>query len=233
MVGLTYLVGSTSALAAHDRPTSSGCGIDRRCLLRTTFATLATTTTTTTATNAQAASNTVNRSDGYTVQHTDREWSYMLSGAQYNVLRQGGTERQKSSILNTFTSTANVGTYVCAGCNTPLFQSADKFSSNTGWPSFASGLVSVETEDLDPFRATLDGREVRCGTCGGHLGDVFNDGWLFVGTRAAKTGQRFCIDGAALIYKPADTDSGEDVYGDTPPPNKVINYEAAMYRNPR
>ena len=222
MLGLTFVVTLTSALAParHTR-------MDRRCLLHTTFAALATATATTSVAHA---ANLKSRSDGYAVQRTEREWAYVLSGAQYNILRQGGTERQKSSILNTFT-TANVGTYACAGCGTALFSSADKFSSNTGWPSFASSLAGVEVEDLDPVRATLDGREVRCRTCGGHLGDVFNDGWIYVGSSAAKTGKRYCIDGAALIYKPED--GGPDVYGDEPPPNKVIRYEPTMYRDPR
>ncbi len=158
------------------------------------------------------------------------EWcmQYILSGAQYNILRKGGTERQKSSILNTFTN-ANVGIYTCAGCNTPLFSSADKFSSGTGWPSFSTALEGVEEEELDPIRATLDGKEVRCATCGGHLGDLFNDGWIYRGTSAAKMGKRYCIDGAALIFKPEG--GGEDVFGDIPPPNKVIKYEQSMYRD--
>jgi len=176
------------------------------------------------STVAQAKS----RTDGYGVQHTDREWSYILDGAQYNILRQGGTERQKSSILNTFSSD-NVGTYICAACNTPLFMSDAKFSSGTGWPSFASATSDVEVEQMDPIRATLGGRELRCQTCGGHLGDVFNDGWIYVGTEAAKTGQRYCIDGAALIFKPKD--GGEDVIGSTPPPNKSIQYQSSMYRD--
>jgi peptide-methionine (R)-S-oxide reductase len=153
---------------------------------------------------------------------------YILSGAQYNILRKGGTERQKSSILNTYT-TENVGTYVCAGCNTPLFSSADKFSRGTGWPSFSTALSGVEEEVLDPIRATLDGKEVRCFICGGHLGDLFNDGWIYRGTSAARTGKRYCIDGAALIFKPEG--GGEDVFGDMPPPNRVIRYEQSLYRD--
>jgi peptide-methionine (R)-S-oxide reductase len=217
---LLLVVASSSALALEVTN-------NRRRLIQNTFATLATTTATTAAARAASLKS---RTDGYAVQHTGREWAYILSGAQYNILREGGTERQKSSILNTFT-TANVGTYTCAGCDTPLFSSADKFSSNTGWPSFASALDGVEVEDLDSVRATLDGREVRCRTCGGHLGDLFNDGWLYVGSTAAKTGKRYCIDGSALIFKPVD--GGEEVFGDVPSPNKVIMYEAAQYREPR
>ena len=225
------------ALELHPTPsssssTSSSSPLQRRQLLRNAFvASLASTTTCTAATTtaAVAATSSKSRTDGYAVQHTEREWAYILSGAQYNILRRGGTERQKSSILNTFTSSSNVGTYVCAGCDTPLFQSDDKFSSGTGWPSFASALPGVEIQQLDPIRATFDGREVRCGTCGGHLGDLFNDGFIYVGTKAATTGQRYCIDGAALIFKPQD--GSGDIMGDMPPPNKVIQYQPSMYRD--
>jgi peptide-methionine (R)-S-oxide reductase len=215
MIALTCFIGRTSSLAILP---------DRRRILKN--AVVAVVATTCTAAPALATS-TKSRSDGYAVQHTEREWSYLLGGAQYNILRQGGTERQRSSILNTFTS-ENVGTYVCAGCDTPLFSSQDKFSSGTGWPSFAAALEKVEEEELDPLRATLAGREVRCRTCGGHLGDLFYDGWVYIGTSAAKTGKRYCIDGAALIFKPVD--GGKDVFGDMAPPNKSIQYEQSLYR---
>jgi peptide-methionine (R)-S-oxide reductase len=215
MIALTCFIGRTSSLAILP---------DRRRILKN--AVVAVVATTCTAAPALATS-TKSRSDGYAVQHTEREWSYLLGGAQYNILRQGGTERQRSSILNTFTS-ENVGTYVCAGCDTPLFSSQDKFSSGTGWPSFATALEKVEEEELDPLRATLAGREVRCRTCGGHLGDLFYDGWVYIGTSAAKTGKRYCIDGAALVFKPVD--GGKDVFGDIAPPNKSIQYEQSLYR---
>eukprot|EP00594_Rhizosolenia_setigera_P010764 CAMPEP_0178958952 /NCGR_PEP_ID=MMETSP0789-20121207/11970_1 /TAXON_ID=3005 /ORGANISM="Rhizosolenia setigera, Strain CCMP 1694" /LENGTH=247 /DNA_ID=CAMNT_0020641799 /DNA_START=80 /DNA_END=823 /DNA_ORIENTATION=+ len=162
---------------------------------------------------ANAASK--SRSDGYPVQYSEREWAYMLSGSQYNILRQGGTERPYSSILE---GEERDGIYQCAGCKTPLFSSSMKFHSGTGWPSFAACSEGVEVENVNAFQANLAGAEVRCATCGGHLGDVFNDGFLFVNTPAFKTGKRYCIDGAALIFKPSD--SSEDVYGDTPPPRK-------------
>lgn len=218
LIGLAYGVISSSALAINRR----------HYLLKQTGCIATIVTTTTASAQASAAADLKSRTEGYAVQHTEREWAYILSGAQYNILRKGGTERQKSSILNTFTM-ANVGSYTCAGCATPLFTSQDKFSSGTGWPSFSAALEGVEAEDVDPVRAALDGREVRCGTCGGHLGDLFNDGWIYRGSSAAKTGKRYCIDGAALIFKPEG--GGEDVFGDDPPPSKVINYEQSMYRD--
>ena len=168
------------------------------------------------------------RTEGYAVQRTEREWAYVLSGPQYNILRRGGTERQKSSVLNTFTA-ADAGTYACAACAEPLFASAAKFNSGTGWPSFAAALEGVETEEKDLVTATLGGREVRCATCGGHLGDLFNDGRLYVGTAAFASGNRYCIDGAALVFRPEG--GGDDVPGDVPPPNKVIQYEPSAFRD--
>jgi len=230
----------------NNAPTRADFDPQRRKWFRDTFAAGTTIAAASTATaypsSANAAQpNPKSRTDGYAVQYTEREWAYILSGPQYNILRRGGTERQRSSILHTF-SALNAGTYLCAGCRTPLFASADKFDSRTGWPSFSAcldgGGGGVETEDLDPIRATLDGREVRCGTCGGHLGDLFNDGWVYPGTSAFATGKRYCIDGAALIFKPSNAAEGASevgeadlIYGDQPPPNKVIRYESPVYRD--
>jgi peptide-methionine (R)-S-oxide reductase len=143
------------------------------------------------------------RSDGYEVQKSEAEWKSQLSPMQYFILREGGTERPGFSILE---KEKRPGLYTCAGCTTPLFSSDDKFNSGTGWPSFARGLKGVEeeTEGNALLAASLlvSGVELRCRTCGGHLGDVFRDGFLFVGTPAAKTGNRYCIDGAALLFYP-------------------------------
>lgn len=166
------------------------------------------------------AMNAKSRTEGYAVQRTEREWAYILSGPQYNILREGGTERPNSSILE---GEDRKGEFRCAGCNTPLFASSAKFHSGTGWPSFASslsdssGVPTVEVENVSAVQANLLGAEIRCATCGGHLGDVFSDGFIYVNTPAFISGKRYCVDGAALIFKP---ENGEDVYGDTPPPVK-------------
>ena len=118
-----YLISSNSPIDA--------LSINRRQYLQRQTATgggyIAIITTLSPSSAAQAATNTKSRTDGYAIQHTEREWAYILSGPQYNILRRGGTERQKGSILNTFTA-KDVGLYRCAGCNTPLFSSQDKFS---------------------------------------------------------------------------------------------------------
>jgi peptide-methionine (R)-S-oxide reductase len=162
------------------------------------------------------------RTDGYSVQKTPQEWKSQLSSLQYEILRNGGTEKPYFSILE---SEKRLGIFECAGCGTPLFDSRDKFNSGTGWPSFARGLPGVEVEQVNVLMANLAGAELRCATCGGHLGDVFADGFLFVGTEAAKTGKRFCVDGAALVFRPSeninDTDASISIIrGDQPAPAK-------------
>lgn len=158
------------------------------------------------------------RTQGYAVQRSEDEWKSMLSPMQYFVLREGGTERPGYSALE---KEKRAGTFTCAGCGTPLFESTEKFNSRTGWPSFASGLDGVEVEDMNVVAASLGGAELRCKTCGGHLGDVFRDGFLFPGTPAALTGKRFCIDGAALVFVPSDA-SVKPLRGDIQAPAKAL-----------
>jgi len=130
-------------------------------------------------------------------------WTTVLSSGQYFILRQGGTEPPNSSPL---LNEKRRGVYVCAGCASPLFDSTQKFDSGTGWPSYASPRRAA-TETLSSFAGLLGG-EVRCVSCGGHLGDVFRDGQKFPGTPAAVSGLRYCIDGAALVFIPSDADAG-------------------------
>ncbi|HLV70964.1 MAG TPA: peptide-methionine (R)-S-oxide reductase MsrB [Xanthomarina sp.] len=125
---------------------------------------------------------------------TDAEWKSQLSPEAYNVLRKEGTERAFSSDLNHNTQ---VGTYVCAGCGTPVFKSEHKFDSGSGWPSFdreIEGNVAFKTENKLGFTRI----EEHCATCGGHLGHVFNDG------PKATTGKRHCVNGVALKFIPKD-----------------------------
>lgn len=145
----------------------------------------------------------------YTVRKTDAEWRASLSRNQYFILRRGGTERPESSPL---VHEKRAGTFLCAGCGADLFESAEKFNSGTGWPSFAASTSNVEVESV-AFEG-ITGAELRCARCGGHLGDRFLDGAFFPRTRAAETGMRYCIDGAALVFVPAD--GSTPVSGDLP-----------------
>jgi peptide-methionine (R)-S-oxide reductase len=122
---------------------------------------------------------------------TDAEWCASLTPEQYHVLREHGTERAGTSPLN---AEKRGGTFVCAGCGQPLFSSAAKYESGTGWPSFSAPLAAaVDTStDTSLFMART---EVHCTSCGGHLGHVFPDG-------PRPTGQRYCMNGVALTFKP-------------------------------
>jgi peptide-methionine (R)-S-oxide reductase len=123
---------------------------------------------------------------------TDAEWRRRLAPAAYAVLREEATERPFTSPLN---KEHRRGTFTCAGCARPLFASATKFDSGTGWPSFwrpLPGAVGTR-EDRSAFMRRT---EVHCARCGGHLGHVFDDG-------PAPTGLRYCMNGAALAFRPA------------------------------
>jgi peptide-methionine (R)-S-oxide reductase len=128
----------------------------------------------------------------FEVMHTDAEWRKLLTPAQYEILRDQGTEAPFSSpLLNEH----RAGTFNCAGCALPLYSSKTKFDSGTGWPSFWAPLPhAVLTSDDSSFG--MDRTEVHCRRCGGHLGHVFPDG-------PPPTGLRYCMDGAALTFTPA------------------------------
>jgi peptide-methionine (R)-S-oxide reductase len=132
----------------------------------------------------------------YEVTHTDAEWRKVLTPAQYNVLRQEGTERPFTSPL---LDEHRTGKFTCAGCDLPLFASKTKFDSGTGWPSFWAPLDGAvdEAEDRSLGMART---AVSCHRCGGHLGHVFNDG-------PKPTGLRYCMNGVALKFMPSPAGS--------------------------
>ena len=150
--------------------------------------------------------------DGYPVQRPYDAWQAGLSEQQFYILRKGGTEPQFSSPL---LREKAKGVFRCAGCDAALFDSSAKFDSGTGWPSFANALPDVEVVSGvgGVAQTAVLGAECRCGRCGGHLGDLFLDGFLFVGTAAMLSGKRYCIDGAALTFAP-DSAKDDRVYGE-------------------
>jgi peptide-methionine (R)-S-oxide reductase len=138
---------------------------------------------------AQTASESRFEVPEFEVTKTEAEWRTALTPAQFNVLRQHGTEPPFSSPLDKqFTP----GTYHCAGCDLPLFSSDTKFNSGTGWPSFYAPIDNAigTTED---HSLLMTRTEVHCRRCGGHLGHVFDDG-------PAPTGKRYCMNGVALKF---------------------------------
>jgi peptide-methionine (R)-S-oxide reductase len=124
---------------------------------------------------------------------SDAEWHKRLTPEEYDVLRKHGTEYPGSGC---FLGTKEPGTYVCAGCGNPLFNSGVKFESGTGWPSFTqpSGPDAV-TEYRDVAHGMVR-TEVRCARCDGHLGHVFPDG-------PPPTGLRYCMNSVAMKHVPA------------------------------
>jgi len=129
-------------------------------------------------------------------QHPDRitlpddEWRQRLPRERYLVLREEDTESSFSSPLN---HEKRAGTYICAGCELPLFSSVTKFDSGTGWPSFFDVLPGAIETKTD-FRLILPRTEYHCARCGGHQGHVFKDG-------PEPTGLRYCNNGLALYFR--------------------------------
>ncbi len=123
---------------------------------------------------------------------SEAQWRKRLGKARYHILREAGTEpRFTSDLLHE----KRKGTFICAGCKSPLYSSATKYDSRTGWPSFWKAIpTAVETSTDRTFGMVRT--EVRCATCGGHLGHIFDDG-------PKPTGKRHCINGLALEFRAA------------------------------
>ena len=130
----------------------------------------------------------------YDITKTEDEWKSELSEMSYYVLREAGTERAFTGVLN---YNKKKGIYVCAGCKAPLYDSKYKYESGSGWPSFDRGIEENLEYDVD-YKIGYPRSELKCNKCGGHLGHMFNDG------PKNTTGQRHCINSAALTFIPAN-----------------------------
>ena len=125
---------------------------------------------------------------------TDEQWRERLSPEQYHVLRQHGTER---AFTGKYEANKAPGLYRCAGCGTPLFTSATKYNSGSGWPSYTEPLDPAAVTEIRDTSHGMVRTEVRCAACEGHLGHVFPDG-------PGPGGLRYCVNSASLAFEPED-----------------------------
>jgi peptide-methionine (R)-S-oxide reductase len=123
---------------------------------------------------------------------SDQEWKTLLTPEQYSILRKAGTEPPGSG---EYLHNKQAGTYHCAGCGAELFTSNTKYDSHCGWPAFYAVAAGDRVRLLNDTSHGMRRVEVRCASCDGHLGHVFEDG-------PQPTGQRYCINSVSLKFKP-------------------------------
>lgn len=128
------------------------------------------------------------------IRKTDAQWRAQLDATQYEVARQAGTER---AFTGKYWDHWESGRYDCIGCGTPLFAADTKFDAGCGWPSYSQAINATVVDRIVDRSHGMVRVEVRCNSCGSHLGHVFNDG-------PAPTGERFCINSASIDFKPQD-----------------------------
>ena len=130
------------------------------------------------------------------ISKSDKDWEAMLTPQEYHITRQKGTERAFTGEY--WQATGKEGTYLCRCCGEELFKSETKFDSGCGWPSFYESVRPEAVELIEDATLGMVRTEVRCATCGSHLGHVFPDG---LGT---PTGDRYCMNSLALDFTPTE-----------------------------